>query len=449
MDMINKQKYIRSILTIFLKILFLLACYETSQAAVLRVPTEYPTIQAAIDDANDSDTVLVAPGTYTGDGNWDIDFKGKAISVKSEQGPESCIIVCESSQPLGGRPPVPVSHRGFNFHSNEDANSIVCGFTVTRGDDRNHIDEGGAFYCEESSPTIRDCIIVLNAAESGGGIWARNSQMYVSNCIIIENYAYSGGGGIYIISGENCFVNCVISGNMTTYLGCGVKSEGGNHQFINCTITGNRVQGERAGSGILFQAVRENEICDLTNCIVWGNRIGSVDHEINLQQHLGVVPIFMELRIDHCLIGEDTSDIHDSYGMVSGNWLMTDPMFARNGYWDPNGTSEDLSDDFWVEGDYHLKSQAGRWDPVSESWVQDDVTSPCIDAGDLMSPIGLEPFPNGGIINMGAYGGTAEASKSYFGEPLCETIIAGDINGDCKVDLKDFAILAAHWLEQK
>jgi hypothetical protein len=64
-----------------------------------------------------------------------------------------------------------------------------------------------------------------------------------------------------------------------------------------------------------------------------------------------------------------------------------------------------------------------------------------------MSPIGLEPFPNGGRINMGAYGGTIEASKSYFGEPLCQTIIAGDINGDCKVDFTDLEILLLHWLE--
>ncbi|MHC4643702.1 MAG: hypothetical protein ACYS32_18830, partial [Planctomycetota bacterium] len=70
-----------------------------------------------------------------------------------------------------------------------------------------------------------------------------------------------------------------------------------------------------------------------------------------------------------------------------------------------------------------------------------------IDAGDPAIPIGLEPFPNGGIINMGAYGGTAEASKSYFGEPVCEIIVAGDINGDCIVNSVDFALMAAHWLE--
>jgi hypothetical protein len=126
-----------------------------------------------------------------------------------------------------------------------------------------------------------------------------------------------------------------------------------------------------------------------------------------------------------------------SYSDIQDGWLgigniNVDPNFA--------GVSS---------GDYHLKSQAGRWDPNSQSWVKDNVTSRCIDAGDPVSPIGLEPFPNGGIINMGAYGGTVEASKSYFGEPVCETIVAGDINGDCKVDFKDFALMAFHWLEER
>jgi hypothetical protein len=111
--------------------------------------------------------------------------------------------------------------------------------------------------------------------------------------------------------------------------------------------------------------------------------------------------------------------------------MDTDPLFA-----DPN------------QGDFHLKSQGGRWEPVSETWVIDDVTSPCIDAGDPMAPIELELFPNGGRINMGVYGGTVDASKSYFGEPPCKTIIAGDINGDCRVDVLDLSILASHWLEK-
>ena len=89
-----------------------------------------------------------------------------------------------------------------------------------------------------------------------------------------------------------------------------------------------------------------------------------------------------------------------------------DQLFARPGYWDPNDTPDDPNDNFCVEGDYHLKSQAGRWDTNSQSCAIDDVTGPCIDAGDPNTLIGNEPFPNGGFINMGVYGGTTEASKS-------------------------------------
>jgi hypothetical protein len=59
-----------------------------------------------------------------------------------------------------------------------------------------------------------------------------------------------------------------------------------------------------------------------------------------------------------------------------------------------------------------LASRTGRWDPMSRNWIQDMVTSPCIDAGDTSIPVNLEPTPNGGIINIGVYGGTIEASKS-------------------------------------
>jgi hypothetical protein len=154
---------------------------------------------------------------------------------------------------------------------------------------------------------------------------------------------------------------------------------------------------------------------------------------------------------DEIGVGEDAL-AEVAYSDVQGDWpgegnINVDPLFAAPGYWDLNGTADDPNDDVWVHGDHHLKSQGGRWDPASESWVIDEVTSPCIDAGNPNSPIGLEPFPNGGYINLGAYGGTVEASKSYFGEPPCETIIAGDINGDCRVDLTDLAILVDHWYE--
>ena len=151
---------------------------------------------------------------------------------------------------------------------------------------------------------------------------------------------------------------------------------------------------------------------------------------------------------------EETTELTVHHSVIPSEWhrygqgnIDVDPCLADPGYCDPNGTPEDANDDFWVDGDYHLKSQAGRWDPKSQTWVQDDVTSPCINAGNPLDPIGPEPFPNGGIINMGAYGGTSEASKSYFDKPPCEIIVAGDINGDCEINFKDFMFIGLHWQE--
>jgi hypothetical protein len=91
-------------------------------------------------------------------------------------------------------------------------------------------------------------------------------------------------------------------------------------------------------------------------------------------------------------------------------------------------------------------SQAGRYYSEIQMWVEDAITSPCIDAGDPDGSVGYELFPNGGRINMGAYGGTTEASKSYFGSQNCVENIAGDINGDCVINFIDLAFLANHWL---
>ena len=92
--------------------------------------------------------------------------------------------------------------------------------------------------------------------------------------------------------------------------------------------------------------------------------------------------------------------------------IDVDPCFVKPGYWDPNGTPNDANDDFWVDGDYHLRSKQGRWEPIQSVWVQDAVSSPCIDAGNPYTGPQAEISPNGSRINCGAYGGTVEASLS-------------------------------------
>jgi hypothetical protein len=298
------------------------------------------------------------------------------------------------------------------------------------------------------SGPIRNCVIAGNAwkygvGAQGGVLWCR----LIESCAIVGNRGEYGGG----LSECDLISNCLIVGNSALY-GGGIFCNDVNSTVANCTISNNRASEDGGGLYCLgSDAV-------VTNSILWANKDKwERDNEITLIENF------------ICIIGQSCiyipSTVSVSYSNLKGGpeevyvdvnctliWgdgnINADPCFINPGYWDPNGTSWEEDDDFWVNGDYHLKSQAGRWDVNEGRWTKDEVTSPCIDAGDPASPIGLEPFPNGGIINMGAYGGTEEASKSYFGKPPCEIIIAGDINGDCIVNLKDFALIAFHWLEE-
>ena len=350
------------------------------------------------------DITLVAPGTYTGDGNRDIDFKGKAITVKSEQGPETCIIDCQGTE---NEP-----HRGFDFHSVEGLNAILDGFTVTGGFVSGILQTGGGVRCQKAdtdridvSPTIVNCIFQKNTAVAGGAIGLYGSQAVIGNCIIWNNMAVDSGGGVY----------------------CAYRS---GPKITNCTIYGNHA---RTGGGLYLGFGEGPSPAMVKNCILWGNAATDSGSKSFGQAFYGSPSGSVVLEIEHsCFFPVKLLPPRGplpSTMIREHNNIYIDPQFI-----DPNA------------GDFHLKSQAGRWEPINKSWVKDHVTSPCIDTGDSSSPVGEEQFPNGGRINMGAYGGTSEASKSYFGEPVCETIIAGDINGDCKVDFKDLAILAQHWL---
>jgi len=272
------------------------------------------------------------------------------------------------------------------------------------------------------------------ATGSGGAINSYLGSSSVSNCVFSGNQAeHVDGGAIILVDDNSSFQNCVFCRNTSIEqrggaIYCSSSNIGNNFTKIsNCTISSNRAGKE--GGGIY--AVNSGTMVMVNNTILWSNSASKG----------------AQIALKNGTFGPASLTI--SYGDVQGgeaavylepgcmlNWgqgnINIDPCFA-----DANNS------------DYHLKSQAGRWDANEGRWTKDEVTSPCIDAGDPSSPIGYEPFPNGGIINMGAYGGTAEASKSYFGEPPCEIIVAGDINGDCKVDFEDFALMALHWLRDE
>ena len=328
---------------------------------------------------------------------------------------------------------------------------------------------GGGIANDSSNVTLVNCVFSGNKAHDlsipgtsdmtpghGGGMSTGGNPTLI-NCTFLENWASQGGG--ISNGGDPILIGCTFSGNLAQN-GGGMSNYGSGPELsiANCTFSGNSAE---LGGGIFYSFNARMKMSNCTfadNLAPDGTAIAGEPTEPSL---LGYI------ELTNCILWDGDNAIFDprpdssttviTYSDVQGGWpgegnINADPCFADPGYWadadDPNVVAEPNDPNaVWIDGDYHLKSQAGRWDPVSQSWVQDDVTSPCIDAGDPNSPIGPEPFPNGGIINMGAYGGTVEASKSYFGKPVCETIIAGDINGDCKVNFADLMILMNHWLE--
>jgi hypothetical protein len=505
------------------------------------VPAQYPTIQEAIDHALEGSTIVVADGVYSGEGNRDIDFRGKAITVQSEKGAATCIIDCNGTQEQ--------PHRGFYFHSGEDANSTIIGLTITKG----YADIGGGILCNDASPSIVGCVITLNSARThdnseggrGGGIYCDKASPSVIDCLITHNIAFEAfgggyGGGIYCDDSNALIAGCTLSNNEARHgqgealfggLGGAIYSQGGSPVISNCpvsdnhagpydtasvhcygggpTITGctisDRTWGGRSGIRLSY-CKPEVRDCTIRN----NSRYGIMCEDVNdgiisgckITDNLGpaVQSEASNLVITNCLIADNRGAIHcvmsgveirnctiadngdwGEYGAVFcegecscsvtgsilwGNRTCLQPecrypqVYCMNpevnyscieGWYAAwGGVGNYGADPRFADpegGDYHLKSQAGRWDVNEGRWTIDELTSPCIDAGDVMSPVGREPFPNGGRINMGAYGGTVEASKTYFGRPPCETALAPDINGDCEVDFEDFKLMALHWCE--
>src|SRR5262245_49522958 len=108
----------------------------TASAATRQVPGDYATMQAAIDASANGDVIIVADGAYLGPGNRDLDFGGRAITLRSANGAAHCMIDCAGSG-------FNDHHRAFNFHANETAASLVQGFTIINGS----LNPGGAVFC--------------------------------------------------------------------------------------------------------------------------------------------------------------------------------------------------------------------------------------------------------------------------------------------------------------
>ena len=235
--------------TVILSSLILVGLTFTCSATTIIVKADgsgdYPTIQAAINDANEGDTIEIWPGTYTGPGNRDIDPNGKALTIRSTD-PNDPDIVAATIIDCNGTRSEP--HFGFQlgYDDTEDGNSVINGLTITKSYSR------PAILCWGGSTTITNCIITDNF-ENGIRCSGNSTTITITNCIITDNF----GSGIHCSVSSTTITNCIITDNFESGIRCGDKST----RISNCIITGNQ------SNGILLYS--KNAI--ITNCLIKRN----------------------------------------------------------------------------------------------------------------------------------------------------------------------------------
>jgi hypothetical protein len=360
-------------------------------------PADFNNIQAAINDANDGDTIIVKKGLYV----EPINFLGKNIAVRSTNPADLRVV---SGTVIGAD-----SWEGevvVRFRGTEGPNCVLAGFEINGA----VVGFDLAYGTEHTSATIARCTFRGNRS----GRVMRGCDGLIRNCLVVGNTDHTVTTEVRAAVEECCGIikNCTIADNNGTY--------------------GIRVSSLNPGCSLRIE-----------NCIVNGNYWPQVSVE--------------ESAVDVCF--SDIQGGPQGVELLDGslNWgpgnIDADPCFVMLGRWDANDTPADVTDDFWVAGDYHLKSEGWRLDTGFDPprWGYDYVTSRCIDAGNPGSPLGGElltiPADPGHIwgenlrINMGAYGGTAQASM-----PPYDWALLADITNDGIVDGRDFAHQAKDWL---
>jgi hypothetical protein len=506
------------------------------------VPTDANTIQAAINRASNYDYIRVMDGNYSGEGNRNINFNGKNLTVYSTSGiSEQCKINCG------------ISNYGFRFN-NHETEGIIDGLSIINASDCILADvcsspiirnckllksRDGIYLQGYSSVKAENCIfendnygvmsnnefnkIIINDCEikninRGGAFYLyKGNSIVIRNCKITKAKNYSKYGLIKKIVYENCSLRDHSSGviemsrigefvirnsDIMNNIRFGIIiNDCGKVEVSDCTLTNTKSPYTFTYSSAL--SIKGNLECSVKNCLIAGNdygcslSIGDFENCTFNGNRRSSVDCDYEFRANfkNCILWD--ANIFNkplpaspapkiTYCDVKGGWegvgnIDVEPEFVAPGYLDANGTPMDANDDFWVDGDYHLKSEGWRWDADSNEWGYDDVTSRCIDAGSPGYGLGDEvltvpedpanEFGENLRIDMGCYGGTAEASIPPYRWALLSDMdnsgrvnmedfsylansygtvgenIDGDFNRDAKVDLDDAALLADDWLK--
>jgi parallel beta-helix repeat protein len=386
------------------------------------VDSPLQTIQKGIDVVNEPGHVVAAPATYTGAGNRDLDFKGKAITVRSTEPRDANIVTktvinCQGSSSS--------QHRAFYFHTGEDINSVVKGLTIING----YQTSGGAIWCQNTSPTIKNCTIINNTASSfGGGIYCYNSDAVISNCTFSANTAISRGGAIHCNYYSGVTVGNSILWNNTAASGHEIALAGSSSPSA-ITVSYSDVKGGRA------------EVYSETGCsAVWG--LGNLD----------IDPRFVNAANSDYHLQSRQSQWEDANGWKQG--ARTSPCIE---------TGNPGSDIVYEPNDWLLlRIEMGAYGGTTKASIppEDWGLLADIDNDGMADNFDFAWFAGQWLNEGNELPADLDGSKNvditdlqYFCDDWLQAsaaILVGkaDFNGDGIINIKDFAVLAGQWQQQ-
>lgn len=226
-------------------------------AEIIYVPGDQPTIQAAIDAANPGDEIIVAPGTY----NEVINFLGKAITLRSSDGPD--VTTIDSTG---------LNDSVVKCISGEGPDTVLEGFTITGGTGTllPHLPGGyfvgGGMAIAHSSPTIALCTFSANSALSGGGMYITDlANPLVTGCTFVANITDDQGGGMTVhLNSDPVIRACAFIGNTAAYIGGGLFVSANSNALVSgCLVDGNEVL--LSGGGIATDCAARVDSCVISN----------------------------------------------------------------------------------------------------------------------------------------------------------------------------------------
>lgn len=351
---------------------------RSTTPATIHVPADQATIQGAIDAASDGDTVVVSAGTYL----ENINFKGKAITVRSASGADGTII--------------DGNHRGstVTFNAGEDRLSVLDGFTV-----RNGVADygGGGIDISGASPTVINNKVTGNSGSFGGGIYINGSALVQGNTVTHNSGTWGGGMSVSGYASAEVISN-VISGNQA--------DEGGGIDLWAAgtpTIKGNVITDNSAGTGggigmtndadaLIVQNVVVNNRADEGNEVHWLTPSGSrgpflINNTIVNSVSTSGSVVFADGYDGNALLENNIIAAGSGVTPVHCGDLndINPPRFSHNLVYTPSGSAYGglCSDQSGLNGNMTAASSFYR---VVGSNVYLLPNSPAIDAGDDAAP---------------------------------------------------------------